>query len=538
MSESENPSSDLVVHRDDEEAIQLALFRYGVIGPLVEQDCYGPGQVSRLVREIAKQTHYLPGRGAVRVCERTVYSWRRRYRLGGIEALRPKIRKDRGRSRVLNDAVLSRAVQLRKEVPQRWTSTLLDILKLEGTLGGKLTPHRSTLDRHLAEVGASRRQLRVLGQKRTIKMHFEHFGDLWVGDYKHGPVVLSPAGKPTKAKLGAFIDHATRYPVAHRWYLAEDLASLRDTLLRAFLLWGLPRIVYVDRGAVYRSEQLAYSLARLEKKLVHSRAYYSQGRGVIERWWQLTDAFLAEVNTRDEPYTIHELNSLWEAFCEHRYCRKVHSELGKSPAEAVADVEPKPIDVAIARELFLCKAKRKVHKKDACVRVEGRPFLCESFLRGQWVIVRYDPNDLSSVVVFHKNKRIQRAFPQPLNATPEPHPEPALVAQSVDYLALVREDFDRQLLEQTRPLAYSELSVEPGFDCADFVNIVTNLAGLGPSATEDRELRRFWDTYGPLPEELVRIGTEHAVRLHTRGRHVRVYLHAIRTLVIAHIKST
>ena len=42
-------------------------------------------------------------------------------------------------------------------------------------------PHRATLDRHLARRGASRRQLRVLGSKRTIRLHFEHFGDLWVG---------------------------------------------------------------------------------------------------------------------------------------------------------------------------------------------------------------------------------------------------------------------------------------------------------------------------------------------------------------------
>ena len=36
---------------------------------------------------------------------------------------------------------------------------------------------------------------------------------------------------------------------------------------------------------------------------------------------------------------------------------------------------------------------------------------------------------------------------------------------------------------------------------------------------------------------IVRVGTEHAVRLHGRGRHPRIYLHAIRTLVLAHIKN-
>ena len=39
-----------------------------------------------------------------------------------------------------------------------------------------------------------------------------------------------------------------------------------------------------------------------------------QGRGVIERWWQLAKAFEREIEAREELVTIHELNCLWEAF--------------------------------------------------------------------------------------------------------------------------------------------------------------------------------------------------------------------------------
>ena len=525
-------------YRDDEQAMLLALFRYSVLGPLLERERYAPGEVTRLASDIAGRMHYLPGTGPIKVSERTVYGWLRRFRHGGVEALRPKVRKDRGIRRVLSDEVLQRTIDLRKELPTRWTATLLDILRLEGAFDGVAVPHRATLDRHLAERGASRRQMRTLGEKRTIKMHFDNFGDLWVGDYKHGPVIVGPDGKPTTAKLSAFIDHCTRYPVADRWYPAENLASLRDTLMRALLTWGPAKVTYVDRGAVYRAEQLAYSLARLDKKLVHSRAYYSKGRGVIERWWQLVDAFLAEVSLHQQPYTIHELNRLWEAFRELRYCQQVHSELGISPNQAVAGVEKRPLAVEAARELFLVKADRQVHKSNACVSVERRKFLCESFLRGQKVTVRYDPNDFSSVLIFHHGKRVQRAFPQPLGGVPEPHPEPTQrAAASVDYLALLREDFDKQLIEHARPLAYADLSTEPDFDCERFVQVVCDLAGLKVQRTVRKELCTFWDTFGPLPESLVRIGTEHAVRLHTRGRHVRVYLHAIRTLVLAHLKD-
>jgi len=512
----------------------LALFRYGMIAPLVEQEEWAVGELSHVVREIASLTHHLPGRGPVRVSERTVYVWLRLYRSGGIEALRPRWRQDRGTSRVVDDALLERAVALRKENPDRDTRTVLDILKREGSLDGKPVPHRATLDRHLGKRGASRRQMLVLGSKRSIKMHFDNFGDLWVGDYHHGPLIQKPDGQPGAAKLGAYIDHTTRYPVADRYYPAEDIASLRDGLLRGLLRWGRPRKVYVDRGAVYRAEQLAYSLHRVGVTLVHSRAYYSQGRGVIERWWHVANSFESEVRLREELLTLHELNRLWEAYRELRYCQEIHSELGRTPNQAIAEVTPQPLDPEVVRELFLVRVDRTVHKKDSCVAVEGRRFLVESYLRDQKVQVRFEPGNLSSVLIFHEGRRIQKAFPQPLNAPPEPHPTHEQVRQSVDYLALLREDYDRKLLEHARPLAYAQLEAEPCFGVEQFLAVLAGLAGLEFNRTSRHEACSFWEAYGPLPESLVRVAVEHAVRLHGRRRHVRVYLHAVRTLVLAH----
>lgn len=531
--------NDADFRRDDEQGILVALFRWGVIAPIAERDDFAPGEVMALVREIAQGTHYFPGRGPVRVCERTVFGWIAAYRKGGIEALRPKIRKDRGQSRALTEELIARAVQLRKEGPERWTSTLIDIMRREGAFEGRSVPHRATLDRHLAQRGASRRQMGILAQKRTIKMRFEHFGDLWVGDYHHGPLVLGPDGKARTANLGAFIDHATRYPVADRYYLAEDLPTLRDTLLRAFLKWGLAKTIYVDRGSVYRSDQLCYSLKTVGVNLVHSKAYYSQGRGVIERWWQEADQFEAEVRRRDELLTIHELNELWEAYRELRYCQEVHRELGRTPAEAVAEVVPRPLDPEVARQLFLVREERKVDRKDATVSVEGRKFVCDSSLRGHKVLVYFDPADLSYVNIFVDGRRVHKALPQVPGERPEPHPQPPeKVSQSVDYLRMLRRDFEQKLLEQARPLAYAQLDVDPGFGRDQFVEVVRQLAGLPDRAGVRQEIEAFWDMYGPLPEELARIGVEHAIHMTARGRHPSVYLNAVRTLVLAHWRSS
>jgi hypothetical protein len=351
--------------------------------------------------------------------------------------------------------------------------------------------------------------------------------------------VLAPDGRTTTAKLGAFIDHTTRYPVADRWYLAEDLASLRDTLLRALLTWGAPRIAYADRGAVYRAEQLAYTLAALDSRLVHSRPYYSQGRGVIERWWQLADAFQAELDARDELVTIHELNRLWEAFRTLRYLEVEHSEIATTPARAIATVTPRPIDPAVARELFLVRAERTVHPKDGCISVEGRRFLCDASLRGREIVVRYDPRDLASVLVFVEGVRFGRALPQPIGRPAEPPAAPPRPAgPPTDYLALLRADYDRRLIDEVRPTAYADLgALDPGFDESRFLTVLADLTQARVRDAEAHETHAFWASFGPLPETLVRVALEHAVRLRGTGRHVRVYLAVLRTFVLTRMKS-
>jgi len=248
-------------HRDDETAIAVALFRYSVIASLLNVGDDGRS-LTRRVKELARELHHHPlDKGDRKVSERSIWEWLGVYKAGGAEALRPRCRKDSGAARALSPQALARAVELRTELPKRDGKTVLDILKFEKLIDGDALPHRSTLDRHLERAGVSRRQLRTLGAPPTIKMRVSGFGSLWVGDYHHGPKCRAPDGRVVTAKLGAFIDHASRYPVCSRFYLSERIGTLRDTMLRALLLFGPPEQAYTDRGSVYRSEQFAYSMA-------------------------------------------------------------------------------------------------------------------------------------------------------------------------------------------------------------------------------------------------------------------------------------
>jgi hypothetical protein len=153
--------------------------------------------------------------------------------------------------------------------------------------------------------------------------------------------------------------------------------------------------------------------------------------------------------------------------------------------------------------------------------------------------VRYDPRDLASVLVFVAGVRFGRAMPQPIGRPAEPpstSPRPA--GPPTDYLALLRADYDRRLVDEVRPTAYADLGgLDPGFDESRFLTVLADLTQARVRDAEAQETHAFWASFGPLPETLVRVALEHAVRLRGTGRHVRVYLAILRTFVLTRMKS-
>src|SRR5713101_2035895 len=148
--------------RDDPEARrrQLALFRFAIISDL-DIEALPRGQRSARLTELATRTYRAPDGRERRLSLRTLWTWWSAYRRHGLEGLLPRHRRDRGTPRALVPELLEAAIALRREVPSRSTATLIDILATQQrVVRGQL--RRATLDRYLAEAGASRRRLKTL----------------------------------------------------------------------------------------------------------------------------------------------------------------------------------------------------------------------------------------------------------------------------------------------------------------------------------------------------------------------------------------
>ena len=79
----------------EEKSGTLALFRYGLIAPLVLEYPLPAGELTRRAREIAARVYDIPYSKRTSVSIDSLLNWVLRYREGGLEALIRKSRNDR-----------------------------------------------------------------------------------------------------------------------------------------------------------------------------------------------------------------------------------------------------------------------------------------------------------------------------------------------------------------------------------------------------------------------------------------------------------
>ena len=523
----------------DDRRRDVALFRESILDELDEEE-RARGDLSARIAELATRTFETPWGKVRSFTERTLWAWWSRYKRQGLLGLVPKLRSDKGLAREITPQVLEAAMQARREVPSRSTKTILDVL-VRRQLVPKGSLARSTLDRHLEQAGFSRRRLKTLGAKRYIRLLFERPNQFWIGDYHESPILYEPKTDSFRTiHLGAFIDHYSKLVPHGQWYPNERIATVEDTFKKAILKRGLTDKVYVDNGSVYRSRAFAFALAQLGIKLCRSKPYASEGRGAIERF-NRTVAEQFEPEVRAAKVTdLDTINLFWEAWLEERYHRETHEATEQAPIDrfALDGFTPRFPDPALVQDTFRVRVRRKVHPKTVTVEVDGVHFLVETFLRGRWVHVYYDPHHLDDVVVFLNGKRVQRALPARPNEKPQPTPErPTAAPLTFDYLGALRAAYDQRVAEAARRLSLSEWTPSASFDLKAFLDICAQMLGKDLSPYECDALTACFNTVGPFSEPTSRLALEHALKLRGRGLHVSVYTHYLKTFHIEALRA-
>ncbi|RLE21981.1 MAG: integrase [Actinobacteria bacterium] len=371
----------------------MALFRYSVLGPLVSRAELQRGELKATLHELAARHYDIPGSRNSLLSEKTIEAWYYAWRRDGIDALTPKVRSDRGQSKIdpeVQEAILA----AKRNNPRRSIRTIRRLLERQGMVS-KDELSRSAIHRLLQVHGLSRPSGSASEPEEHRAYVAEYAGDIWYGDVMHGPRVPMDGGLH-KAYLVSLMDDASRLITHSAFCPGETALDIEAVLKQAVLKRGLPVKLVIDNGPAYRAKTLQGICARLGIHLIYCRPYAPEGKGKLERWHRtFRNQFLSELDTyrlRD----LSDLNARLWAWLETVYHCTPHSGLEqRTPLQRYQQDLPRmrTLGTLAARldELFYHRTKRKV-RKDGTVSYQGERFEVPYELSGRSVFLVVDPH--------------------------------------------------------------------------------------------------------------------------------------------------
>jgi transposase InsO family protein len=385
--------------REDQKK-QIAVFRFGVIHEFVGGAVLDYGEQNRLLLEKCARKWQIPYSNRTRISRGAILSWIKRYRQSGgrLESLCPKDRQDREKSRAIDEHTAENLIALRKSMPRATAPALIKVMQQRRLISPATRLKLTTVYRFLHSHELMKPQA---GYPDRRKFEAELPNDLWQSDVMHGPLTAAEP-RQKKAYLIAFIDDHSRLVPYARFYLSEKLEDFLDAFEKALLKRGLPRKLYVDNGAAYRSRHLEHITASLGIALVHAKPYQPQGKGKIERFYRrVRQQFLPTITST---LSIDALNERFYAWLRIEYHAKIHSAIGQTPMQRftcrMECIRPAPENLS---DHFRAVARRRV-AKDRTVTLNGRLFEAPVPLIGQRVDLLYHPDRPQKVEVLLSNK--------------------------------------------------------------------------------------------------------------------------------------
>jgi transposase len=298
------------------------MFRYGLIVPLVAE-VLPKGELTRRAEEIAARRYDIPASKRTAVSVDTLLRWAMRYRKGGLGALAPQARRDRGQSRAITPQLAELIDRLKRQNPHLNGVKLHQELARTSNLGAVSV---STLYRFLKERG-------LLATPPSKNFEAELSNQSWQMQIMLGPCVQHQSGdrKQKHAFLFAFMDSASRLIAHAQFYTTYGSHAMLDCLRQAVAVRGLPIRLHVDHCKLYQNRQVVHIANSLDILLVHT-GHQPQEREKIERCFRcIREECLASLGADNIGLPLAELNErLWN-WIDNVYHRRELCSLETTP---------------------------------------------------------------------------------------------------------------------------------------------------------------------------------------------------------------
>jgi putative transposase len=401
---------------------EIALNRYKIIEPFLQRKA--------TLREIAKLQNVAVG---------TLSYWSQAFKKHGLNGLAPKVRRDKGQRRSASAELVDLIQGLFLRTPPVPITSIYRIVKDICTKNGWRIPSYDVVHDVASTIPPDLKTLAHDGVK-AYKQAFglihrfeaERPNEIWQAD--HTPLdifVLDSRKQAAKPWLTAIVDDYSR-AVSGYFLSFQPPSSVRVALALRQAIWrkdedswtmcGIPEKLYTDRGSDFLSNHIDQVAIDLKFEPIQTEADDPQGKGKCERFFLTVNELLLSTLPGYAPkghadvqavLTLEQLEQRFKAWMLTEYMTRKHSETNMAPKErweSFPFVPRMPDSIEQLDLLLLTVAKTRRVRRDG-IRFSGFRYFDVSLSGyvGEDVTIRFDPRDLSQILVYSSNTLICRA---------------------------------------------------------------------------------------------------------------------------------
>jgi putative transposase len=502
---------------------KIALWRYEVIEAALAEELTR-AERAKLLKRISRTPLRWPSGEDRRVSVATLYRWLQAYRQGGLQALRPKRRRDRGTRRApLSQEVVGAALRSLLEDPEQPWTFLLAVLRVDFPTE-RIT--RSTLHRRVTaepayeEVRRARRSLRRRRKRFVARKPHRR----WQADAKGYFEVRLASGEVVKVHVLTILDDATRAVLAARVVSSPDLGAAVLTFRMAAERWGLPEQYYADKASIFDAHAFRAGLAELGTQRTPTTAGNAQARGKIEAYHRVLSGWFVKRLRVQKVVDLVHLQQLLDGMIAVLYQPHRHRGLQAAPAEALAGkVSERNVPRSRLHEAFLAEKRKKAHRVTGEVELQKATWIVPEHLRGQRLEFLLDPALTFDPLVVEPGTERRLALtkaavrPEDVEDTP-----PERWGEGP-----LQKLYDAWTAGKPRPQA------EPGFGLPELYVLLGDVRGRAVPANEHEaaQVGRVYRQIGPLARKPTEAAFAEIQRELGAGRPTGAYLDALKRRV-------
>jgi len=376
---------------------ELAYFKFALIAPVI-QGTFPDVSIAAYCRRVTEKPIARPDGVLFDYKPATLERWVCLYKSGGMDALVPRERSDKGSVKALSDECINEIHKIKEKFPRLDAVQIHIRLIRDGLIPATVSPR--TVQRYIKATGL--RNAAASGPLKDRKAFEEpYFGAMWQADTCHFPYIPDDNGKRQKTYLMIIVDDHSRLIVGARLFFEDNAYNFQKLLKDAVATTGVPQKLYVDHGSSYENSQLSYICGAIGTVLLHAPVRDGAAKAKCERaFGVLKSRWLNGLDTR-QIRSLDEFNKeLAEAIRKHNL--SVNSSTGQTPMDRFLATRGRirsPQSDEWLDECFMNRISRKV-KNDATLSLFKRQLDAPMQYIRQTVEVRFLPDRLSEAYIF------------------------------------------------------------------------------------------------------------------------------------------